>query len=133
MEKLGYLRSLLEDLSENTGLPLVAAQDSIYTAKCFVPKSLNNIPGTGKKESVKDAFIRTIREGMEMGDADPVFKERGPGVVCVVVALGTLLKIFPGDVEVYNIVDRLLEAAKRLYLEAGDPVSLTNYPLPLKF
>ena len=133
MEKLQYLRSLLENLSEDTGLPLTAAEDSIYTPKCFVPKSLNIIPGTGKRESVKDAFIRTIREGMEMGDGDPVFKERGPGVVRVVVALATLLKLFPGDVEVHNIVDQLLKAVERLYVEAGDAVSLGNYLFSHKF
>jgi len=61
---------------------------------------------------------------MEMRDADPVFKERGPGVVRLVVALETLVKMFPDDVDVDNIVDKLLEAARRLYLEASDPVSL---------
>jgi hypothetical protein len=124
MEKLRYLRLLLENLSVNTGLPLTAAKDSIYTAKCFVPKSLNVIPGTGKKESIKDAFIRKIHESMEMRDADPVFKERGPGVVRIVVALETLVKMFPDDVDVDNIVDKLLEAARRFYLVASDPVSL---------
>lgn len=124
MEKLRYLRRLLENLSENTGLPLTAAKDSIYTTKYFVPKALNVIPGTGKKESIKDAFVRKIHEGMEMQDADPVFKERGPGVLRIVVVLETVLKMFPGDVDVNNIVDKLLEAAKRLYLEASDPVSL---------
>jgi hypothetical protein len=124
MEKLRYLRWLLENLSANTGLPLTAAKDSIYTAKFFVPKALNFIPGTGKKESIKDAFIRKICEGMEMQDTDPVFKERGPGVVRIVIALETLLKMFPGDIDVDNIVDKLLEAAKKLYLEASDPVSL---------
>jgi hypothetical protein len=124
MEKLRYLRLLLENLSADTGLPLTAAKDSIYTAKCFVPKSLNVIAGTGKKESVKDAFIRKMHESMEMRDADPVFKERGPGVVRIVVALETLVKMFPEDVEVDNIVDKLLEAARRLYLEASEPVSI---------
>jgi hypothetical protein len=124
MEKLRYLRLLLANLSANTGLPLTAAKDSIYTAKCFVPKALNVIPGTGKKESIKDAFVRKIHEGMEMRDTDPVFKERGPGVVRIVIALETLLKMFPGDDEIENIVDKLLEAAKKLYLEASDPVSL---------
>ena len=124
MEKLRYLRLLLENLSANTGLPLTAAKDSIYTAKCFVPKSLNVIPGTGKKESIKDAFIRKIREGMEMRDTDPVFKERGPGVVRIVLALETLVKMFPDDCDIDKIVEKLLEAARKLYLEAGDPVSL---------
>ena len=124
MEKLQYLRWLLENLSANTGLPLRAAKDSIYTAKCFVPTAVNAIPGTSKKVSIKDAFVRKIRESMEMQDTDPVFKERGPGVVRVVVALETLLKMFPGDIEVDNIADKLLEAVERIYLEAGDPVSL---------
>jgi hypothetical protein len=123
MNKLQHLRWLLENLSENTGLPLRAAKDSIYTTKCFVPKALNVIPGTGKKESIKDAFVRKIHERMEMRDTDPVFKERGPGVVRIVVALETLLKMFPGDVEVNSIIDKLVEAVKRLYLEEGDPVS----------
>jgi hypothetical protein len=127
MEKLRHLRWLLENLSENTGLPLTAAKDSIYTTKCFIPTGLNVVPGTGKKESVKEAFVRKIREGMEMGDTDPIFKERGPGVVRVVVALEALLKMFPGDVEVHNIVDKLLEAAKRIYWEASEPVS-SNLP-----
>jgi hypothetical protein len=52
MEKLRYLRWLLENLSVNTGLPLTAAKDSIYTAKYFVPKALNVIPGTSKKQSM---------------------------------------------------------------------------------
>jgi hypothetical protein len=124
MEKLQYLRWLLENLSANTGLPLRAAKDSIYTAKCFVPQALNVIPGTRKKEPIKDAFVRKIRECMEMQDTDPVFKERGPGVVRIVVALETLLKMFPGDVEVDNIADKLLEGVERIYLKAGDPVSL---------
>jgi hypothetical protein len=124
MEKLRYLRWLLENLSANTRLPLIAAKDSIYTVECFAPKALNVIPGTRKKESIKDAFVRKIHEGMEMRDADPVFKERGPGVVRIVVALETLFKMFPGDLEINNIVDKLLEAAKRLYLEAGDSVGL---------
>jgi hypothetical protein len=106
------------------GLPLMAAKDLIYTAKCFVPKSLNVIPGTGKKESIKDAFIRKIHESMEMRDTDPVFKERGPGVFRIVVALETLVKMFPDDIDVNNIVDKLLEATRRLYLVASDPVSL---------
>jgi len=124
MEQLRYLRWLLENLSENTGLPLTAAKDSIYTAKCFVPKARDIIPGTNKKESIKDAFIRKIHESMEMRDTDPVFKERGPGVVRIVVALETLFKMFPGDVEVKNTIDKLFKAAKRLYLDAGDPVRL---------
>jgi hypothetical protein len=99
---------LLENFSVNTGLPLTAAKDSIYTAKSFVPKSLNVIPGTGKKESIKDAFIRKIHESMEMRDTDPVFKERGPGVVRIVVALETLVKMFPDDVDVDNIVDKVI-------------------------
>jgi hypothetical protein len=61
---------------------------------------------------------------MEMRDADPVFKERGPGVVRIVVALETLVKMFPDDVDVDNIIDKLLEAARRLYMVASDPVSL---------
>ena len=124
MEKLRYLRLLLENLSADTGLPLTAAKDSIYTAKCFVPKFLNVIAGTGKKESVKDAFIQKMHESMEMRDADPVFKERGPGVVRVVVTWETLIKMFPDDLEVNNIVDKLLEAARRLYLEASDLVNI---------
>jgi hypothetical protein len=135
MENLRYLRWLLENLSENTGLPLTAAKDSIYTAKYFVPKARDIIPGTNKKESIKDAFIRKIHESMEMRDTDPVFKERGPGVVRIVVALETLIKMFPGDVEVNNTIDKLLEAAKRLYLEAGDPVRLkvTRYRLRVQY
>ena len=131
MEKLRYLRLLLGNLSANTGLPLTAAKDSVYTAKCFVPKSLNVIPGTGKKESVKDAFIRKIHEVMEMRDANPVFKERGPGVIRIVVALETLVKMFPDDFEVDNIVDKLLEAARRLYLRASNPVRLNVTRCPL--
>jgi hypothetical protein len=135
MENLRYLRWLLENLSENTGLPLTAAKDSIYTAKYFVPKARDIIPGANKKESIKDAFIRKIHESMEMRDTDPVFKERGPGVVRIVVALETLIKMFPGDVEVNNTIDKLLEAAKRLYLEAGDPVRLkvTRYRLRVQY
>jgi hypothetical protein len=124
MEKLRYLCWLLENLSANTGLPLTAAKDSIYTARYFIPKSLNVIPGTGKKESIKDAFIRKIHKGMEMWDMDPVFKERGPGVIRIVVTLETLVKLFPDDVKIDNIVDKLLEATRRLFLEASDPVSL---------
>jgi hypothetical protein len=129
MEKLWHLRLLLENLSENTGLPLTTAEDSIYTAKSFVPKSLMVNLGTGQKETVKDAFIRKMRETMEMQEtsADPVFKERGPGIGRVITALKTLVKMFPGDADVEHVVDKLLETAKRLYLDAGVPVSFTSY------
>jgi hypothetical protein len=131
MKKLRYLRCLLANLSENTGLPLTAAKDSVYTAKSFVPTALMIIPGSSKKESVKDAFVRKIRESMGMQDTDPVFEERGPGLVRVVTALETAFKFFPGDVDVEGIVDELLETAKRLYLDAGDPVSFITYLLSL--
>jgi len=65
-----------------------------------------------------------MHESMEMRDADPVLKERGLGVIHIVVALETLVKMFPDDLEVNNIVDKLLEAARRLYLEASDPVNI---------
>jgi hypothetical protein len=105
MVKLRYLRFLLENLSENTGLPLTAAKDSSYNPQCFVPKALMVIPRTGNKESVRDAFVRTIHEGMGMEDMDHVFKERDPGVVRV-VALETLLARFPDDVEIDNMVNK---------------------------
>jgi hypothetical protein len=129
MEKLGHLRLLLENLSENTGLPLTTAEDSIYTAKSFVPNALVVNLGTGHKETVKDAFVRKMRETMGMREtlADPVFKERGPGIGRVIIALRTLVKMFPGDADVEHVVDKLLETAKRLYLDAGDPVSFRNY------
>jgi hypothetical protein len=123
MEKLRYLRRLLQHLSPNTGLPLTAAKDSIYTAKSFSPQTLNVIPGTGKQETVKDAFVRRIRETMGMQDTEPVFRERGPGLIRVVIALETLLKLFPNDVDIDNIIDALLETAQRHYLDANDLVS----------
>ena len=131
MEKLGYLRSLLNNLSENTGLHLTAANDSIYTAESFVPKVLAVVPGTGKKESAKDAFLRKIHEALGMRGRDPIFRERGPGVLCIVIALETLLKMFPDDIEVDYTVDKILEATKRLYSDAGDPVSFN--PLSHRF
>ena len=124
MEKLGYLRCLLNNLSGNTGLHLTAANDSIYTAESFVPKVLAVVPGTGKKESAKDAFLRKIHEALGMQGRDPIFRERGPGVLRIVIALETLLKMFPDDIEVDYTVDKILEATKRLYSDAGDPVSL---------
>jgi hypothetical protein len=84
---------------------------------------------TGRKEIVRDAFLRKMRETMGMQDmlANPVFKERGPGNVRVIIALETLVKVFPGDTEVENIIDKLLETAKGLYLDAKDPVSFADY------
>ena len=90
------------------------------------------IPGTDKKESVRGAFVRTMHEVIGMQDKDLIFKERGPGIIRVVVALETLLKRFPGDVEINYIVNKLLAAAKKLYFDASDPVSSKNYPLPHK-
>jgi hypothetical protein len=134
MGKLQYLRCLLQNLSPNTGLPLTAAKDSIYTAKSFVPQALKVIPGTGKQETVKDAFVRRIRDTMGMQGTDPVFNERGPGLVRVVIALEKLLQLFPDDVDVDNMIDELLETAKKCYLDANDPVSFTRYdPLLLVF
>lgn len=124
MEKVQYLRHLLQNLSENTGLPLKDAKDSIYTGNSFVPRERRPIPGTQKVETVKDAFVRKIRESMEMQETDPVFKERGPGLVRVTIALDTALRLFPGDLDFDDIIDELLGTTKRLYLDAGDPVSL---------
>jgi hypothetical protein len=129
MQKLLHLRLLLVNLSENTGLPLTPAEDSIYSAKCFIPQTLMVNESTGRKEIVRDAFVRKMRETMGMQDmlANPVFKERGPGNVRVIIALETLVKMFPGDTEVENIIDKLLETAKGLYLDAKDPVSFADY------
>jgi hypothetical protein len=124
MEKLQSLRCLLGNLSENTGLPLKDANNSMYTAQCFVPKERKVIMATGKLESVKDAFVRKIRETMQMQGTHPVFEERGPGLVRVLTALETALRLFPGDLDIDDIIDELLGTAKMLYLNAGDPVSL---------
>jgi hypothetical protein len=131
MEKMQYLRYLLGNLSENTGLPLKDANSSTYTVQSFVPKERKVIPETGKLESVKDAFVRKIRETMQMQGAHLVFRERGPGLIRVVTALETALRLFPGDLDVDDIIDELLGTAKLLYLHAGDPVSLTHCYLRL--
>jgi hypothetical protein len=125
MKKIQYLRRLLGNLSENTGLPLKDANSSTYTAQSFVPKERKVIPDTRRLESVKDAFVRKIRETMQMQGAHPVFKERGPGLIRVVTALETALRLFPDDLDIEDIIDELLGTAKLLYLNAGDPVSLT--------
>jgi hypothetical protein len=69
MEKLWYLRRLLKNLSEQTGLPLTSTNDSVYTAQSFVPKDLAAVSGISRQQLVKDAFLRKIHEVMGMQNA----------------------------------------------------------------
>jgi hypothetical protein len=58
---------------------------------------------------------------------EPIFKERGPGILRIVAALETLHRMYPDDVDVNYVIDKILEAAIRLYSDAGDTVSPTSY------
>jgi len=51
-----------------------------------------------------------------------------PGLVRVVIALEKLSNI-PDDVDVDNMIDELLETAKKCYLGCKRPVSFTRYDL----
>jgi len=87
-----------KSFTKTRDFPLTGRQGFNLHRKKLCSPNPESYSGTGKQETVKDAFVRRIRDTMGMQGTDPVFNERGPGLVRVVIALEKLLQLFPDDV-----------------------------------
>ena len=124
MAHLPYLRILLQNLPDETGLPLVAqSRSTIYNFTNFLLEQ-REIEGTEELESFSKSYIREIRAIMRMDSGDAEFLERGPDLVCVVDVLEQYLQLFSSDEDIENIMDELVACAKGYYVDAGISVSV---------
>jgi hypothetical protein len=127
---LSHLRTLLEELPEETGIPFQNnLEESQYQVEEVRARLLWPLIMTASIIIVaRDKFITELEVllGITNGEELDIL-ERGPGLVRVIDLLEEASEYFPGDQVLEGVVWDIYESVKAYYTEEGVQVSETLF------